>query len=349
MTIRTIWSLPAIIACLVLITVEPALGQSSRQRVRVELELVAERGFAVTGQQKWLRFLKDFKLDNLRIRGGRPGDRPAIKTRETSGVVTHRVVGLLTPGDKLAVPGGLFRYGDRAGLTAWLDKIRGNGEDGLYARNMVFGLTEKQLVSLHEQLAAKVEFSTRGEQTADVIQRIGRGLPLRVTIDPAARRALAGNQPVRDELRGMGSGSAIAAALRPLGLVVAPQRQGTETLMRIGDVREVRESWPIGWPSSKGPGVTLPKLFKRLNVEIGEISVEKAVAAIQQRLEVPVLFDHNSLARKGIDIQREQVSLPPVNTYYKEILDRLLKQAKLKSEIRVDEAGRPFVWISTRS
>ncbi len=72
------------------------------------------------------------------------------------------------------------------------------------------------------------------------------------------------------------------------------------------------------------------------------------MGAIQKRLEAPVLYDHNSLARSGIDIANKQVSLPATNTYYKEILDQLLKQASLKSEIRVDEAGRPFLWISAR-
>ena len=335
--------------CLLWFGSAPAPAQQPSARSRVELEVVTQPGLAVTAQQKWLQFLSDIELDRVRIRSGRPGDQAELQTRETAGTVTYQVVGLLTNRDKLQVPGGSFRYGDRAGINAWIAKLRRGGEVGARARNTVFGLTQKQLVELHEQLATKVEFSTRGEAVEDVVERIGRGLPVRVVVDPAARRSLAGNRPVRDELRGLGGGSALAAAVRPLGLVVVPHRRGnTETILRIADVREVPDSWPIGWPSPKSAGNTLPKLFKRLNVEIAEIPLQQAVDAIQQRLEVPVLWDHNSLAREGIDVAREQVGLPSQNAYYKEILDQLLRQAELKSEVRVDEAGRPFLWISPR-
>ncbi len=337
------------LALCLLLTAAPATAQEASPRVRVELEVVTQPGLAVTAQQKWLPFLSDVELDRVRIRSGRAGEQAKLETRETAGIVTHHVVGLLTNRDRLQVPGGSFRYGDRTGIEAWVEKLRRGGEEGARARNTVFGLTRKQLVDLHEQLATQVEFSTRGEPAAEVVDRIVGGLPVRVVIDPAARRTLAADPAVRDELRGLGSGSALAAAVRPLGLVVVPHRAGNaETVLRIRDVRDVTESWPIGWPSPKSAGNTLPQLFKRLNVEIGEIPLQQAVDAIQQRLEVPVLWDHNSLAREGIDAAKARVALPAQNLYYKEILDQLLRQAELKSELRVDEAGRPFLWISPR-
>ena len=42
-----------------------------------------------------------------------------------------------------------------------------------------------------------------------------------------------------------------------------------------------------------------------------------------------------------------KVSLPEAKTFYKKILDRVLGQAKLTMELRIDEAGKPFLWIST--
>ena len=41
------------------------------------------------------------------------------------------------------------------------------------------------------------------------------------------------------------------------------------------------------------------------------------------------------------------VTLPRSRTTYSLALKRLLAQAGLQFEIRVDEAGTPFVWIST--
>jgi hypothetical protein len=38
--------------------------------------------------------------------------------------------------------------------------------------------------------------------------------------------------------------------------------------------------------------------------------------------------------------------MPEARSYYKKVLSRVLFQAKMKCELRVDEAGTPFLWIS---
>jgi hypothetical protein len=62
---------------------------------------------------------------------------------------------------------------------------------------------------------------------------------------------------------------------------------------------------------------------------------------------VPVLVDHNALARHGVDPSKVTVSHPPSRTTYSQVLPKILFQARLKSEVRVDEAGKPFLWVST--
>ncbi|MCO6454353.1 MAG: hypothetical protein J5I93_03470 [Pirellulaceae bacterium] len=327
----------------------PAAAQPGQPAARVELELVTERGFPVTGQQEWLQFLSGVDAHDVRIRSQRPGDTVAIQTRDAGGSVIHHAVGLLTAGNQLRLPGGTFRLGDRAGLNAWIAKVRSGGEENVFARRGVFGLTEKQLVGLHEKLAAPLPFQTKGQPAADVVRKINALLPLQVTVAPAVRGAFGPQELVRDELFGVSGGTALAAVVRPLGLVVVPSLQGdSDVLLQVVDVRDAQQSWPIGWPTQKSPGATLPKLFKRLNVEIADTPLDEAVAAIQQRIEAPVLYDHNSLARLDVVPSQVRVSLEPGNLYYQEILDRLLRQAGLKSELRVDEGERPLVWISGR-
>jgi len=60
-----------------------------------------------------------------------------------------------------------------------------------------------------------------------------------------------------------------------------------------------------------------------------------------------VLIDHNALARQGIDPAKAAVTLPRSKTTYSLALRKLLFQAKLKYEVRCDEADKPFLWIST--
>jgi hypothetical protein len=60
---------------------------------------------------------------------------------------------------------------------------------------------------------------------------------------------------------------------------------------------------------------------------------------------MPFLYDHNALARDRIELAQVRGNVPAGRTYYKRIVDRLLFQAKLKTDVRVDEAGKPFLWI----
>ena len=75
--------------------------------------------------------------------------------------------------------------------------------------------------------------------------------------------------------------------------------------------------------------------------------LSEALDSIQKRVDAPFLYDHNGLARQQIDPTKVKCSLPQGKTYYKAILDRILSPAHLKSEVRIDEADKPFVWIST--
>ena len=45
----------------------------------------------------------------------------------------------------------------------------------------------------------------------------------------------------------------------------------------------------------------LPTLFKFINVEINERPLSEALAALQERIQIPVLLDHNALAKHAVD------------------------------------------------
>ena len=66
----------------------------------VELELVTERGVQITAPQEWLQLLAGIGIDQVRIRGGQPGDEPQIVNPVSSGGSYH-VVGVLTSRDQL--------------------------------------------------------------------------------------------------------------------------------------------------------------------------------------------------------------------------------------------------------
>jgi hypothetical protein len=324
-------------------------AETANAQARVELELVTEEGAPATIAHQWGLALSELRLSNLRIRTARPGDRVDVQQRGSGNTATYLVTGALTARNTLRLPGAEFRLGDKAGLTAWIAKLKEGGETRLNEQEAVFGMTPTQLVAVHEALQVPVAFATKGQRSFDVLKRISAGLRLSFLADGEARQAMGGDDPVLDELQGLSAGTAIAAVLRPLGLVMVPQKQsGGEVRLWITDVRRSKESWPVGWPSESSPRETLPELFAfAKNVAIQDTPLDVALEAIGQRVKAPLLFDHNSLARQQIDPAAVNVTLDDGRTYYQRIIGRLLNQAGLTSELRVDDAGTPFLWIST--
>jgi hypothetical protein len=210
-----------------------------------------------------------------------------------------------------------------------------------------FGLLPTQLVQVHEALAVKVTFSTAGKSPREAAKQIADGLSLKFISDTASQRALASEEPIADELQGLTSGTALAAILRPLGLVLVPEKSGKDLRLRITDSRSAKEHWPVGWPAKDNPGQTVPELFTFLNVEITDTALGETLKAIGGRVKVPLLIDYNALARLEVDLATKKVELPKVNTFYAKALDRILFQSGLKYEVRIDEADKPFLWISS--
>lgn len=316
----------------------------------VELELLTETGFPVTGAQTWARLLQGVGASNVRIRQAKSGDRGGITQRGTERSPIYHVKGILSADNTLRVPGATFRSTDQARIKAWVEKLKADGIENLTAKKGAFGLTSKQLLDLHKDLSPPITFSTKGERPLNVVQSIANGIVVPIRIDDSARDALYSRNGVAEDLTGVSAGTALAAVLRPLGLVALPYRNSGELpRIMIVDARRAKENWPVGWPSEKSPRDTMPKFFEFLNVEIDGFAMSDALAAIQKRLGVPFLYDHNSLARHGVELDEIKVSIPKGRTYYKGLIDRMLLQAepRLKAELRVDEAEKPFLWITT--
>ncbi len=154
----------------------------------VSLELAVEGGFEIDGQQRWMNYLRDFGFSSLRMRGARASDEPAIENRGSDDAPRYDVTGVLTADNRLALPGLIVRYGQRKELTSWLEKLRRGGEQGVTAVTGLFGLTDKQLVTLHDALKKPVTGTTKGKTLRDVVEQSGAVSPLRSTSTKALGR-----------------------------------------------------------------------------------------------------------------------------------------------------------------
>lgn len=324
------------------------LAGVGRAEPLVYLEIVTTPTFPIEGSQELARKLGDVGADSLRIRQGQDDDRPKIDKGGSDRSPVYFVTGVVDAGMRLHLPGTTLSARSPSAVRDWIKQLKSGAAERPDAGPGAFGLSGGELLAVHEQLAAPVGFATKGRSSREVAGQIVRSLPLNVAVDESARPALAGNETVFEELKAVSRGTALAAVLRPLGLVMVPHKSSAGDIsLLIVDSRRSEQSWPVGWPSEKADRELLPALFEFLPVNVNDVPLAEAVSAVEGMLETPFLYDHNSLARHGIEPAEVKVSYPKGRTYYKRVIDRLLSQAGMKAELRVDEAGHPLLWLST--
>jgi hypothetical protein len=313
---------------------------------RVELELVGDaRAGTPMGFQQWLQTLSRAGVKNVRIRTAQPTDRVKIDVQGTDQNPVYMVTGMITSGDEVLVPGARFKRSEVAGLVRWLDDLAERGPPDRREAKSAFGLTAKQLQQVHDDLSRPVGFSTRGVTPSEAVEKIGRRLTLPVQV--TGELAGGDGEKIAEELSGLSCGTALAYVLRPAGYCLVPRQTGRGLVYAVAKARLDQEVWPIGWPPEEPPAKILPGLFESHPVNVQNVSAAKLLAAVSGQLKVPVLMDYNALARHGIDPDKAMVSMPQARTNYSLALRKLLFKAGLKFEVRVDEAGKPFLWVST--
>jgi hypothetical protein len=313
---------------------------------RIEMELAGDSKSALSHQQ-WSRVLTQLKVGGLAIRKPRSGDAPKIETRGTSTQPVYKVTGLINDRSELVVPGARFSLSNTSPLAAWLEKLAAEGPPGSAGAAMPFGLDEAALARVRVQLTVPLDFSTLELSTPDAVSRIRQKLPLPLVMEPGSDAVLRAAGNVRDELKGLTAGTALAAIARPAGLALAPRKDrqgGVELVIRKAAAGDV---WPVGLSAEDNRQQVLPTLFDSITVGIEENPLPDAIAAVCGRLQVPYLVDHNALAVQGVDFQKAVVSLPETKLSYSLIVRKLLGQVGLIGQLRTDEAGKPFLWITT--
>lgn len=347
-----------VIASVIFVLFSAVIAQAASP---IDVELITERGVQITAPREWLQLLTSIGIEHVRVQGSQAGAVPRIIGRGNSTGAGFRVIGVLTANDQLRLPGGTFSRSDRIKLKDYFARLAADGADAVTAPRVRFGLTEKELTAVLADLAQPIDFETKSQRPRAIVDRLQTKLSFKFTIDAEADRIIRSAVPTVDELKGVATGTAIAVTLRNSGLVFRPEKQrgqpvvyhvvmagadviGATTLGKMS-AKEM-QYWPIGWEPEKAPGAIAPSLFESLNAEIDGYSLEEALAAIGPRLKVPVFLDRAALKAYRIDPAKVQVKLARTRTSYKHVIDRIVSQARFGSDLRIDEAGRPFLWIT---
>jgi hypothetical protein len=323
-----------------------AWGSSSANAAgRVEVELIASPRAPLTAQQQWARTLAQAGLSNVRIRSG--GGEMGIEVRGSQASPIYKVTGIIASSNQLVTPGGRFGPHEIKQFSKWLDDLAKYGPADQRPQTVAFGLSAGEYDEIRGDLSRSVGFSTADVARAEVIRKIGSQLGVPLRVDARLLRLLE-SETVSTELGRLACGTALAYALRAPGLALVPRRSaGGELELAIVQAKPTTEAWPVGWAPDKPRREVLPAMYEFLNVNVQGVTASKVLDAVRERLKVPLLLDHNAMARHGVEPDKTLVNMPQSRTTYSLLLRRTLFQAGLKSEVRMDEAGNPFLWVTT--
>ena len=337
------------ICCLTIALLAPLFvfhGSAEAQRY-LTFEAIATRQGDVTLQQRWMEVLKDSGADVVRIKSSNSRAQPTVEEYGEGKNASITVVGVIN-GSQIQLPNGKFRIQQKSQIAAYFKALKDDGVDVALSDKKAFGLTSKQLVELNSQLSYPIKENTQGEPVGKVVVRLLGKQKFKVNLDKTAEQALNGSAKLSEELKGLSIGTGLAAALRPLGLVLHARRlPGKETELHVVAYNSVEENWPVGWPTEKSKSSLAPKMFDTLDLEIKGIALQKVMNALENRTGIPFLYDWNGIARREIDLETK-VKYTKKKAVYILAINKMLSQTrpKLKQEIRLDENGKPFLWIS---
>ncbi|TWT46396.1 hypothetical protein Pla111_14920 [Botrimarina hoheduenensis] len=330
------------LACLIVLTATTAASAV------VRMEIASESGPNATAQSAWLQLLAELDVTGVRVRGLGPGDKPSVEDLGTPERPLPRVLGILTRQGVLELPGGRFTIRQREALAAYLERLEGDGAAAVTAKRGRFGLTRDEFQKVFVALGAPIGAINRQESLEALLLRTAAQSGMPLWIDPRAKPALRA-RPTTDKVATLARGAALAVLLRAEDLSLAPEKPvGQPVRLTVApSYGENKEAWPIGYKPETSPSQTAPVLMQRLPVEIEGFTLAQALDAIEARLGgVPLVYDEFALRRDAIDPTTTPVKLARTETFYKRIIDRLAFQAGLKTELRIDEAGTPFVWLT---
>jgi hypothetical protein len=322
----------------------PAAFAFAEPAGQAQLEIAGQTQFgAGMSFQQWGQALSAAGIRDFRLRSAREDDKPGIEVGGTPQAPIYKITAVLGARDELIVPGGRFRRSECKKLAAWLDDLAKRGPPEKREKVAAFGLTASQLEKVNSELSRAVRFSTKDMPRGEAVDKIAAQLGLALKIEEPLPD---GDDKVEEELSGLSRGTALACILRPVGYCMVPHESGETLSCTVKKAPLGQEVWPVGWPAEDAPKI-LPGLYEFHNVNVSGVSAAKLLEVISKQVNVPVLYDHNALARHGIEPGKATVSHPQQRTTYSIALRRMLGKAGLLFEVRVDEAGKPFLWVST--
>lgn len=323
----------------------------SQTKRSLELRVLVDASAGIGSRHKWMQALAEVGADRIVAETSRK-TQPSFEEFGSGTSKTLSIVGIVKQG-KLHLPGGKFSIHQTSAITDHLKKLRDDGAEVTIAKKVAFGLTTKQLISVHDQLGVPIESPTSGVKAADLAKTLLKESGYSLLIDEATKLVISQSEStIENELQGYSIGLGLALALRQMGLVFEPTRPPAESIqLRIREVDEETQHWPVGWPISESRKKVAPSLFVKVPVQAFDTPLIDLLNAIETRSKLSFVYDNAAIMQKEIDLKTKVTfSRPGKKASFDIVINKVLAQTKpkLKSEIKIDEVGKPFLWFTPR-
>jgi hypothetical protein len=327
-------------------TRKPVPGSTKQSTTLIDIELITVDGGGIHAQQ-WKTILEPTGV-SLRIHAPLPGDKPEITEKQLGTIRRVTAVGTLERNGEVRFPGQAFRPNEAAAVAEWIRELESYGAQGKPDGQPLWGLSNAQFEGLYEAVSTPAKIETVDQTIDQVLSKLNlpSTYPLQWTI--AAQKLVNKQQKLVSPAGRFAKATCLAMSLRELELGWRPARSPEGRIeIEIDNLSEGGEFWPIGWPPQKLRPQLAPKFFTLLPLRFKESTLAELIDTIESAAEIPILLDNLELGRDKIDPAEIKVDYRPRQASYSVALRTLVAKARLVREIYQDEAGQPFVWVTT--
>lgn len=310
--------------------------------VAIEIEVAIVPGVVITAPQEWADRLGKLGLDRVQVRSARGEEKPSTEFNEEKNRL--HVVAVLK-GDVLVTAERAFRPGQIAELKAHFARLPEQIIEAGVDRGQM-GLTEPEFHAVLADLGKPLGMSTTEQTVSDMLTHCGGKFRLPIRHNAGIELQLRTAKSMTLELKDIAAGTALAIALRREELTLRPVHVESGLELVVERYQRDRDVWPTGWKAKESPRQLAPKLFESLNFEIDGYTLTKGLEALGPRLTVPVIMDEWVLVREDLHPEKVQVKVPAKKTFLMNAVSKMLSQARLVGELRIDDAGTPFLWVT---
>lgn len=326
--------------------------QTSRPKTAtLTFEIITPTGMGSrVASQNWGRvFAKLGHIVTVRQQTKRDGDGPdeAVTQTETSSSRRIKAIGMLDKSGRVHFGSQSFGLTDESKLRDWITGLKKYGVQGDPKDQPMWGLNPEQFDTIFRAMAKPVDADVKGMSLPEAITAIKIPSDFPIKWEDGAKNIAAKGKKVDRDLRLFGRGTVLGVLLADAGLGFVPRRQPDGSIAVLITNRNKSDHWPVGWLPQLSIAKTLPSFYKRIDVSLPNVSLTRVFSAIESSQKLPILVDHHHIKAKGQEFDKMKVEIRPRKMSWNNVIRTATTKNRLSYEVRVDELGKPFVWVST--